>query len=275
MFVLLATMPAGAGSPNPSDLVKAELIADVTSIKAGSTFLLGARVKIAPNWHIYWLNPGDSGSPTVIDWRAPKGFNVEPLDYPVPKRFDLPGGLVNFGYSDEVMFMAKVTAPADLPAGKAMDFSASVSGLVCEELCLPALVEATLHLPAGNMPSPAHADLFAKWQSMLPVTPRLQDVQHSVVKQDSVSGPSGWLHDYRVALPEGSKDVQFFPNTTGEFTVEQVKVSKDGKSATVRFTVCPVGQADLSQVTIESVLSYTDATARRGVVLRSEVLPKN
>ena len=41
-------------------LVKAELLADVSSVKPGEPFTVGVLLKMKPHWHVYWKNPGDS-----------------------------------------------------------------------------------------------------------------------------------------------------------------------------------------------------------------------
>ena len=57
---------ATAQQYNGKELVKATLIADVSSIQPGQKFRLGVLYRIEPGWHIYWKYPGDSGIPTKI-----------------------------------------------------------------------------------------------------------------------------------------------------------------------------------------------------------------
>lgn len=166
-FAHLAT--AAADAAIPKDLVKAELTVDVATAKPGVPFTLGVRLTIKPAWHVYWKNPGDSGAPTRVKWNLPAGFTAGDLQFPIPKRIELPGDEVNFGYEDEVMLLATITPPADLPPGKAIDLSADVSWLVCEKVCIPGKATVKLSLPVGDATTPANEDFFAKWRKRLPV----------------------------------------------------------------------------------------------------------
>jgi DsbC/DsbD-like thiol-disulfide interchange protein len=76
----------------------ARLIASTASPVAGRPFYLGVLFTIDPNWHIYWKNAGDAGIPTRIRWKLPPGFSAGPIEFPTPRRFDLPGNIADFGY---------------------------------------------------------------------------------------------------------------------------------------------------------------------------------
>src|SRR5262245_43368453 len=56
-----------------TDNVRAELVAEVTSIRPGEPFWVGLKQTIRPKWHTYWRNPGDSGMPTELKWQLPAG----------------------------------------------------------------------------------------------------------------------------------------------------------------------------------------------------------
>src|SRR5438874_13838035 len=96
----LALVSAAVAAP-PKDLVQATLLADVDSVKPGKPFTLGVLLKIKPGWHVYWTNPGDSGAPTRVKWNLPEGWKAAELQYPIPRRIELPGGVVNYGYEDQ------------------------------------------------------------------------------------------------------------------------------------------------------------------------------
>ena len=101
--LLSGFVPTAIALPKAADLLKAKLLADVSTIEPGRPFTLGVLMKMSPKWHVYWINPGNSGLPPAIEWRLPSGFIVGELQFPVPARIDLPGGLVNYGYLDEVL----------------------------------------------------------------------------------------------------------------------------------------------------------------------------
>ena len=60
-----------------TDQVKAQLITSVDAVHPGDEILVGVQERIIPHWHTYWINPGDSGLPTTIDYVLPKGSTVE------------------------------------------------------------------------------------------------------------------------------------------------------------------------------------------------------
>src|SRR5678815_3819103 len=91
--VLSFTACGFAALPDGKDLVKAELLADVSAIQPGQPFHVGVLLKIKPQWHVYWKNPGESGVATILDLKLPEGFKASPVQYPVPRQHEDPGGI--------------------------------------------------------------------------------------------------------------------------------------------------------------------------------------
>ena len=63
--MLLVASARADGTPIPHGTV--ELIAENQSITAGHKLNLGLRFELEKGWHIYWVNPGDSGEPPRVD----------------------------------------------------------------------------------------------------------------------------------------------------------------------------------------------------------------
>src|SRR5579875_3328169 len=79
------------GGPGP---VKAQhLTAELTTLRPqitpGGTLEAGLVLTLEENWHVYWVNAGDSGEPPKINWTLPKGISVGPLQFPAPSRLPL------------------------------------------------------------------------------------------------------------------------------------------------------------------------------------------
>ncbi len=139
-------------------LVTAALLAD--PLAAGGTGWLGVKYTVAPGWHIYWENPGDTGMSTTIALTLPAGFSAGPVQYPGPESFVMPGDLVNYGYEGEVVLLSELTAPAVLPASGTI--TAETRWLVCSPAqCVPG--SETLTLALGGAAEPA-----AGWRDRLP-----------------------------------------------------------------------------------------------------------
>lgn len=131
-----------------TEQVRARLVASVDAVRPGERFWLGVQQRIIPHWHTYWINPGDSGQATSIDWTLPPGASAGPIRWPVPQRFML-GPIVNHGYADEVTLLAEVRAPDTLPADGRFPVRAAVEWLVCETECIPQQVELAMTLPVA------------------------------------------------------------------------------------------------------------------------------
>jgi len=171
-LALPAVSVANAGDPlHPfkSNLVSAELVADVAAVAPGKPFRLGVRLKMADGWHVNWINPGDAGLAPSIAWKLPEGFKAGILQWPLPSRF-ITGPLSIFGYANEVLLMADVRTPAGLSPGGNIELAADVSWLACAEECVPgsATVRLTLPVESTARTLAAEAGVFETTEARLP-----------------------------------------------------------------------------------------------------------
>jgi thiol:disulfide interchange protein DsbD len=128
--------------------LQARLISVADQIAPGATFTLLLEHQIRPGWHTYWVNPGDSGAATTLDWREPQGFEFGEIEWPYPERIAY-GPLMNYGYHDTVLYPIEVTAPADL-RGAEVTFDVKGEWLVCADVCIPERGELQLTVPVGE-----------------------------------------------------------------------------------------------------------------------------
>jgi thiol:disulfide interchange protein/DsbC/DsbD-like thiol-disulfide interchange protein len=194
------------GQVDSSNRVTARLIADSGAFSPGKPILLGVHIQMAPGWHTYWLNPGDSGLPTVIDLKLPPRWKAEPVQWPIPSKFVEPGDLTTFGYKNEVLLTIRLTPPEDLSPGD-VTLQARTSWLACESTCIPGSADIEITLPVANGAQSTHQELFAKFKALLPVeTPppfKVHWEPHDTEFHLKVSG-----------LPPGTK-AEFFPFDPG------------------------------------------------------------
>ena len=135
LLALLVAGPAFAQSPVvKTENIRAELVSEASEVKAGEPFWVGLHFAIKPKWHTYWKNPGESGLPTEINWKLPNGAKADPIVWPAPDFFDI-GGVINYGYHDDVVLLTKITPPAD--ASAPLMLNADANWLVCEDVCNP------------------------------------------------------------------------------------------------------------------------------------------
>ena len=165
----LITASAGAAWSGPP-WVTVELVSEGDAIAPGKTFWIGLRQTIAPGWHTYWSNPGDSGEAPQIDWTLPAGFAAAEISWPNPERLRL-GPAMSYGYSNEVTLPIQMTAPANLVPGTRVTLTGRASWLVCEKECIPEEAPVSLSLPvvAGEPgPHPTGAPLIARARQAVP-----------------------------------------------------------------------------------------------------------
>jgi thiol:disulfide interchange protein DsbD len=156
LLMLIAWSLAAGARPVRTEHVEAELVAETATIAAGQPFTVALRLKMDPEWHTYWRNPGDSGLPTTLAWTLPPGFQAGDIQWPAPKALPI-GPLMNYGFENEVLLPVEVRPPAGLNAGSSVTLRARANWLVCREVCIPESADLALTLPvaaaaSGNTP---------------------------------------------------------------------------------------------------------------------------
>ncbi len=143
------------------------LLLSHSEAKPGETLFAAVRLKMNPGWHTYWVNGGDSGGPTVIDWDLPPGISFGELQWPVPNRFE-EGGLVTYTYEKEVYLITPLHIAASLKPGKLV-LKAKVRWLECATLCIPGRDEVEATILIGNSTKfTSHSTAIAQWQTGVP-----------------------------------------------------------------------------------------------------------
>ncbi len=116
--------------------VKVELLPEQNAITPGASVTVGFHFRMQRGWHIYWQNPGDAGQAPSIAWTLPDGFTAGEILWPVPQLIPL-NSLADYGYTNEVLLMMPIQAPANLKPGHYVRLSAHLRWLVCNEICIP------------------------------------------------------------------------------------------------------------------------------------------
>ncbi|PIT99336.1 MAG: hypothetical protein COT74_10045 [Bdellovibrionales bacterium CG10_big_fil_rev_8_21_14_0_10_45_34] len=126
------------------------------------------RIEMVRGWHVYWMNPGDSGLAPKIKMRVPSKWRVDELLYAIPERIDY-GPLVNFGYSGETLYLWKAHLPSRAVAnGKTIKIDAD--WLVCESTCLPE--KGSWEISLGDVfgaEDSKSVQLISRYLSLLPI----------------------------------------------------------------------------------------------------------
>ncbi len=198
--LLLAPRPVQAAasewSAQPQSSVR--LISPWKTAPRSGELILGLQFRLSPGWHVYWKNSGDAGYPPAVTFQPAEVLGKPELLWPTPHRFDLPGGLVAFGYENEVIYPVRATIqPEALPPPAAQENPAAAADppeeetpgeggappesftivadldyVVCEVECIPYHAALTLEQPLGDPPTadPETLPLLQTWLDRLPRT---------------------------------------------------------------------------------------------------------
>ena len=187
-----------------------ELLAEQATAKPGSQVQLGVHFVLESGWHIYWINPGDSGQPPSFKWQLPPGFTAGEVQWPRPERMQPIPQLADFGYHDEVLLPVTLHVPASAKEGESVQIAADAKWLVCREVCIPERSSLHLNLPvaATAKENPQSVTIFARTSKLLP-----QLMPHGW----KVSAKSG-KDDFVLAVLAGKRiaNAEFFPLEPGQ-----------------------------------------------------------
>jgi DsbC/DsbD-like thiol-disulfide interchange protein len=196
LLLALAT-PLGAAE---KEHARAELIARNKAWGPGEN-RVAVRLTPDPGWHVYWINPGDSGQTTEIDWALPPGATAGPIDWPTPHSFRF-GSLISYGYSEEALHLVTLKMPQ---TAATQPVKAEVSWLVCSEACIPGSASLELELPWSAEPQrdERHAKAFAAAENAVPA-PAPADWKASYAAR-------GEQLELRIEGPREGGKAEFFP----------------------------------------------------------------
>jgi thiol:disulfide interchange protein len=233
-LMLLAGPTAFAASqPDPGDGPHAtvRLIAQTKTTTPGQKLQVALVQTIEKGWHTYWVNPGDSGLPTTIDWSLPTGFTAEPILWPAPKRIPF-GPLVSYGYEDQVVLPVTIAVPNTVAPGTDVAITGHAAWLVCSNVCVPEEADIKLVLPATAgpaAPDPANTAIFTAALAQIPTDNPF--TAKASFDKDRIQ--------LRVATGDAGKltDVGFFPLDEGVIdndVAPEVTTGRDGVTVTLK-----------------------------------------
>lgn len=96
---------------------------------------IGLWITLENDWHLYWLNSGDSGIPTQINWHLPDGISIVDSHWPIPKAFEF-DGFVSYGYESKVLILFDVIIK-DSSKIFNKEIKCFVNSLICKDVCIP------------------------------------------------------------------------------------------------------------------------------------------
>ncbi len=199
--------------PEGSRLVQIEASFATKAIVPGKTALLGVRFRIAPKWHIYWSNPGESGSQTRVKLDLPEGFKAGAMIWARPVIHQSEWE-TTFGYDQETMLFIPVTAPATVQEA-GIRIGVKAEWLVCDQICLMGSGATSIELPVAKPGESVESladdpkSAFAKGLACVPVP--FQKAAGTIARLETADG--------RIALEVtgptgGAEKIIFVPDLT-------------------------------------------------------------
>ena len=174
LFALSILAGSAQAATIETEFVRGDFHFEHGTVAPGDATTLALDMTLAPGWHTYWKNAGDSGQPVEIRWKAPEGVVIGDVDWPAPHRQPFEP-MMNYGYEDKSTLLMPVSVPGDWPEGKPVELTADVFWLVCNQVCIPEQGVAELSLPTGSQTSKpsagqeANDKLFMEARAAVPV----------------------------------------------------------------------------------------------------------
>ncbi|MGB9772018.1 MAG: protein-disulfide reductase DsbD domain-containing protein [Candidatus Kapaibacteriota bacterium] len=191
--------------------IRIEILSSQPTISKDDTLVFAVKITLAKGWHIYWVNPGDAGEPTILEISSNVDNNkIVPL-FPVPS-YKNTASIVTLEYHNVVYFPFQIFVPPSFQSDT-LAINLFARWLVCREKCVPGTTKLSLKLPFSTTLA-AHL-----------VDEKIIDNLKNFPK-DSLPARIEFFEEYanlKVHIIE-NKSIQslfFYPITEGLFNLEQ------------------------------------------------------
>lgn len=196
--------------------------------------------ELEPDWHIYWINPGDSGEEPRFKFAKAENLEIGPALFPTPTRIPA-GPLTNFGFSKAkapvaIRFPVHVASLAEsggTDAGNGTDVLGrgsvvvELSYLVCKEECIPAKAVLAASAPIRKTDAVGKSKLEYESQLYPPDEGPGSRASPIESKWRRVSEPGANSFSYALKV-SNAKSVEFFPLTQPGSIGAPVFLASDG-----------------------------------------------
>lgn len=144
LLFLMVQLPVTPGLPPQEQppVIKMTVTPGQVAAAEGYTNYVLCTLQIPSGFHVYWSNPGASGTPTEIEVSAPEGCRVGPVQYPRPSVFDEPEG-ETYGYDNRVTFIIPITLAHHI---QPVEIEVKGRWLACRKACYKGRAASSLTL---------------------------------------------------------------------------------------------------------------------------------
>ncbi len=261
-LVAPALVQAAESTAVTSPRVTATLLSSRDAVAPGERFHVALVQKIAPGWHTYWANPGDSGEATRITWALSQGASAGEIQWPAPKAIPVEP-LVNFGFEGTVLLPVEIAVPADAKIGERLTLQAAATWLVCEKICIPEEGTLTLDLPVAPaaVVDAAAESRIAATRAQLPAPAAFRGRLAAEGEALVLTLPG---------LPAAATEMRFFPlsDTLIDHAAAQ-EIRRAGEATTVRLARSSAFK--IAEGESAGVLTYREGGAPRALSIVADV----
>lgn len=256
-----SALSAHAAETEPVDAGEAigQIVTSHDSVAPGQTLAMGVFLDINPGWHVYWVNPGDSGEPFDIRPDENPNLTYGEIEWPLPKPVPTMS-IVNYGFEDRPLFPLSLTVSEDVSVGDKLTLSGIVYYLICADICIPESFEYSLDLPVEAEPS-----LDSRWNA------NIERERRKMPTTEDWASDAALVNDQlvvNVLLPEGisADNAYLFPTVPGfiNHSAEQV-VTQSGDVLT--FTLVPEFELSGGIKDVPYLLKWSEDGTETGVYL--------
>jgi DsbC/DsbD-like thiol-disulfide interchange protein len=215
----------------------ARLVSQNATVAPGGKSTFALAITPDKGWHIYWVNPGESGYAPDLKWRLPKGVTVGPVRHPVPESLVIVGFASNV-HEGETILLQDMKFPVPLSSGTLVHLVVDIDLLVCSEAsCIPDPVQLDIGLNVGaGTADPVNAALFARANAALPIA----SAAHSTLSSHDGTAKI-FLPLVHIAPGEKAKIFGATPMVLSDSAVQRFDDTKDGTVITVKCGDQPSG----------------------------------
>lgn len=132
---MIAGFAVPAALPLQAPRAQAELVCGMRAVRPGQEFFVALHIRMPKGWHVYYVNPGESGQPPRLAWNVPDSLRVGRMLWPAPQRLVV-GGVASNVYTGDVWLPMRVRLGKNVAFGH-LDLKAKANWLLCSGRCIP------------------------------------------------------------------------------------------------------------------------------------------
>jgi thiol:disulfide interchange protein DsbD len=231
--VLVVAVSMGEEKP----LRKTELL--ILESDRPSIMTVGLHIELAPDWYLYWANPGDAGLAPEITWDLPSGYEAGPPRFPVPEKMTH-GNIVTYGFKNELLVLCEIRPSGRLTPTAAPAVACRLDWMACRESCVTGH-EAAEVSPAVLTPAALKRsrEILSRFALRFPKT--IDTSRIAIQEAGLVKSGNGWRVEITLSGKDAGRVLDFYPYPIANFVVAHSRIVK--KSEKIIIPLEPSGRS--------------------------------